>query len=618
MIPILAHADFAPARGFPLDQVIPSAVVAVLLSVVVIAGAVRYRRGRFAALGRAAKATEKLSGLPGWAALPGGMATVSLLVAAFGFYWDVSWHIDKGRDQGPFATPAHFFIIIGLVGVALAGLAAVVLADERTGTAAIRIRPGWRAPVGGLLMLICGVVAVAGFPLDDVWHTLFGEDVTLWGPTHIQMIGGASLATLALWVLLEEGRRAMAGTGNRARGRVLVASIDVLTGGAFLLGLSTLQAEFDFGVPQFRQLYHPVLIMVAASIALVTVRIRVGRGGALGAALFFVALRGGLSLLIGPVLGRSTLHFPLYLGAALAVEVAALLVPVARQVSFGLVAGLLVGTFGLAAEWGWSQIWMPLPWHQALWPSAAVLGLAVAVAGGLLGGLAGRALSATTLPRQRPSKVLPVAGWATVLICLALPLSMTANRDYRATVSLTPAAPTSARMATADVTIDPPGAAARSNWLNITAWQGETPNRGLMIDPLVADGHGGWRTTRPFPVSGKWKVLLRLASGDSLQAVPTFLPADPAIPAPEVPALAQFSRHFVPDKQILQREAVGGSILLQRVAYAGLGIVALAWVASLAWGLSRLERDPVDSGSERAVIQPRQEVGRRRRHRAWA
>ena len=39
--------------------------------------------------------------------------------------------------------------------------------------------------------------ALAGFPLDDIWHRLFGQDVTLWGPTHLMLIGGASLATLA-------------------------------------------------------------------------------------------------------------------------------------------------------------------------------------------------------------------------------------------------------------------------------------------------------------------------------------------------------------------------------------------------------------------------------------
>src|SRR3954468_2435599 len=199
-------AGLAPARGFPPNQVIPATIVAVLLTAGVVLGAVRYRQGRFAALDRVARRVEAHSGLPAWAALPGLVTSLSLVVAVFGFYWDVSWHIDKGRDQGPFSTPAHYPIIIGLLGIAIAGVLAVVL-DKDDHADGIRLRPGWRVSVGGALLLLCGVVALGGFPLDDLWHTVFGQDVTLWGPTHIQMIGGASLATLATWILQEEGTR---------------------------------------------------------------------------------------------------------------------------------------------------------------------------------------------------------------------------------------------------------------------------------------------------------------------------------------------------------------------------------------------------------------------------
>src|SRR5205085_8677544 len=107
---------------------------------------------------------------------------------------------------GAFASPAHWFIIIGLDGIAFAGVLAVLLGDRETPTS-VRLRRGWHAPVGGLMLAVCGVIALAGFPLDDLWHRLFGQDVTAWGPTHIQMIGGASLATLAAWALGVEGLR---------------------------------------------------------------------------------------------------------------------------------------------------------------------------------------------------------------------------------------------------------------------------------------------------------------------------------------------------------------------------------------------------------------------------
>src|SRR3954451_11680724 len=87
-------AGFAPARGFPPNQVIPASIVAVLLTSGVVYGAVRYRQGGFAALERVATAVERHSALPAWAALPSLVTSASLLIAVFGFYWDVAWHID--------------------------------------------------------------------------------------------------------------------------------------------------------------------------------------------------------------------------------------------------------------------------------------------------------------------------------------------------------------------------------------------------------------------------------------------------------------------------------------------------------------------------------------------
>ncbi|HET6817286.1 MAG TPA: hypothetical protein VFH66_08705 [Mycobacteriales bacterium] len=597
----LLSAGIAPARGFPPAQVIPATIVAVLLTAAVAYGAWRYRQGRLPVLDRVANAAGARSGLPGWAALPSLMTGVSLLIAVFGFYWDVAWHIDKGRDNGPFGTPAHYFIIVGLLGIALAGVTSVVL-DKDNHAQGVRLRPGWRVSIGGALLLLCGMIALAGFPLDDLWHTMFGQDVTLWGPTHIQMIGGASLATLGTWILEEEGRRRNPDRRRAVarRGGLLgfvVGRSDIIAAGAFLVGLSTLQGEFDFGVPQFRAVYQPILIMLAAGIGLVTARIRAGRGGALGAVLVFLVIRGGLTLIIAPGLGRSTLHFPLYIVEALLVEAVAFAVSPQRQVTFGAVSGLLIGTVGLAAEWGWSHIWMPLPWTAAMWPLAAVLGFVAAVAAGVLGGLAGRALLPEDAPRQRsPRLVVPVA-WAVAFATLALALPMSAHSDYKATVTLQSVSNSPQRSVLATVKLDPPQAADNATWFDITSWQGGTGTynssvTGQWVVPLrpVAGQPGTYRTTTPVPVYGKWKTLLRLATVSSLQAMPIYLPADPAIPAQGVAAPAKFTRAFEPDKKILQREAVGGSVALQRAAYIALGVIGLIWIGAVAFGLRRLDR----------------------------
>ena len=602
-----AFADAAaPARGAPLSDIVPASIVAVMALVLLVAVAWGHRRGAFKLLVHLGAFSERQTGVPGWAAVPNAVGGLALVVAAFGFYWDVSWHIDRGRDPGPFANPAHWFIIVGLAGIALAGLLAIIMGDDRRTRAAVRIRPGWYAPVGGVLVAVCGVLALAGFPLDDAWHRIFGQDVTLWGPTHVQMIGGASLATLALWVLLVEGLDArdpsLLPTGRRPR--IPLERAELLLGGAFLLGLSTLQGEFDFGVPQFRQLYHPVLIMLAGSTALVAVRIRRGRGAALGAVVFFLLLRGALTLLIAPVLGRSVLHFPLYIAEAIVVELVVAWVGRQRQLTAGLLCGVGIGTIGLAAEWLWSHVWMPLPWHASLLPEAAVFGFAAAVAGGVLGGMAGRALAPADLPRQRTPRGAAAAAWLVALVCVAYPLPMSSGQAT-ATVTLTGAGTLGPDKAVdVRVELDPAGAAEHANWFNVTAWQGRPGgDGGLVIAGLHRQPDGAYSTDEPVPVGGTWKTILRLHRGHELLSMPVFLPGDPAIPAPEVPAPPALTRPFVADKTVLQREAVGGSVGLQRAAYAGLALLGIAWIASLVWGLRRLERSQTeDDGTAGAVV----------------
>src|SRR6476620_6121719 len=102
-----------PARGVDLAQVLPVTVVLLLLGVATLALCAAYRRGRTPALQRAVLWAERESGLPGWAAIPAMVSSISLLTAGFGFYWDVAVHIDRGRDSSPFGTPAHWPIVLG-------------------------------------------------------------------------------------------------------------------------------------------------------------------------------------------------------------------------------------------------------------------------------------------------------------------------------------------------------------------------------------------------------------------------------------------------------------------------------------------------------------------------
>src|SRR4051812_831823 len=383
---LIPSADSAPAGGAALDQVAIASVMALALGGFVVWLGAGHRSGRVRYLGRAAAWSERITGLPGWAALPSLVSAASLLVALLGMYWDISFHIDAGRDPGPLANPAHYLILFGLFGIFTAGYFAVSLPEGRPGPAAVHLVGNWYAPVGGLLIAACGAFSLAGFPLDDLWHRLFGQDVTLWGPTHLMLIGGAAMTLVGLAVLLVEARRATAADGGRGELGWVGWMRRVSLPRAFLPGLSAFQGEFDFGVPQFRLVFHPMLMMLAAGVSFVAARVWLGRGSALGAAVFFLALRGIIALLVGPVLGQPVPHFPLYLAEAALVELVALRIgPRRRPLAFALACGALMGTVGLAAEWGWTRLWFPLPWPAALFPEGFVLGLAMALAGSALG-----------------------------------------------------------------------------------------------------------------------------------------------------------------------------------------------------------------------------------------
>ncbi len=583
-----------PAGGAALDQVAIATVGAMIASAVVLYLVVGHRWGRVPILGRLADFSERVSGLPGWAALPLGVGGGALLIALFGMYWDISLHIDQGRDPGPLANPAHYFILVGLFGIFTAGVLAIGLpVDERPGPASIRVSEGWYAPVGGVLMAACGAFSLIAFPLDDVWHRLFGQDVTLWGPTHLMLIGGAGMCLVAQAILLSEGMRARppkpaGATPPQSRfvnspAAVLARRVGLM--GGFLIGLSTFQAEFDFGVPQFDQVFQPMLIALAAAIALTAARLWIGPGGALGATMFYLLVRGVVSLLVGPVLGETTPALPLYLAEAACVELAALALA-RRPLALGAVGGLLIGTVGFAAEYGWTHVAFRLPWTSALLPEGLIAAILTGVAGGLVGALLAQGLRGQ-LPSPAVARTIPAVSLAILAALLVYGLTTTVPAGTSASVRLTDAGGGGGREVNATVRLHPASLADDARWITATAWQGG----GLRVERLQRVAHGVYRTKRPVPVHDDWKTTLRVHRARQVIAVPIYMPRDAAIPAEGIPASPSFTRPFVDDKKLLQRERKddvptwlwSAAVFLVMVLY-------LAFLGALAWGVGRVAR----------------------------
>jgi hypothetical protein len=595
--------------GAALDQVIGLSIAALVVTLVLLWIGYQHRTRKISWLGNLGERLSTRFNRPPWVALSVLLFTATIICALFGFIWDVSLHIGKGRDPGPLANPAHYFILFGLFLLFIAGMVAVVLPFDKPGSAAVKITRSWYAPVGGLLMAGCGMYALIGFPLDDIWHRIFGQDVTLWGPTHLMLIGGAGLSLIAVLFLEYEGRRALG--ADAPPDKMMMKFLQYLSFGGLVIGLSVFQIEYDFGVEQFRLVLQPMMIAAAAALALVAARLVLGRGAAIAAALIAAVLRGVVALVVGPILGAPISWFALYLGPAVVIELLALSPLVKRPVLFGAVGGLLVGTVGLWLDSFWVDAVYHYDWPTSMWGEALLMAVPVAVAMGVCGALLAMVLTGQRLPRKAFSISAIVL---TVLIIggsVANGLHITVPDKATATIALTDLPSDSGqRMVSADVQINPPDLISDNpEWVTVLSWQGGLANgRGLQIDKLEKVGPGHYRSTVPLPVWGQWKTLLRVQDGYTMSAVPIYLAADPGINVPETPAEANMTRPFVHEITILQRERTPDTPeWLYNVASLVVLACTLILIAALTWGggrINRTEPEPAALEDTRPRVSP--------------
>lgn len=414
---MLAAEQAPPTGGAALDQVLIAfgafAAIYVPLGIFLL----RERDGKPTLIGRLADRVSAFDGLPRWAGLPSYLATLSLITCAFGVYWDVPIHMQNGRDEGPLANPSHFPIMFGIFFFLAAGVISAGLARDPLPRRTVRLTPKWRVPMGTLVLLGAGMIAAAGFPADDVWHRLFGQDVTEWGPTHVMMIGGAVTCILAVPLLLAESAQVgrppaahwtwmggLATGGLRLFGRILPpvrreAPESVITDRAawstrvFLTVVMSMciipmafLMEFDLGVPQFPAATMFIISGFLTGWIFTAGRLFFGPGGALVAWATYTIVRLLIFAITLPVPDIHRAHWLLFLGPALCIELLALAWR-HRGPAFAAAAGLLAGTVGLATEWWWMDLFMPYPLPPGADQMPLMLGVGglAAAGGGLLG-----------------------------------------------------------------------------------------------------------------------------------------------------------------------------------------------------------------------------------------
>ena len=190
-----------------------------------------HRSGRISLLGRAAAAAERVTGLPAGPPSPRRSRRVALDRPVRHVLGHLAPHRRRARhraaDQpGPLPDP----------GRPVRDLQRRV--HRRRSSPASRSaeapsdHPRLARAARRLLIAVGGAFALAGFPLDDVWHRLFGQDVTLWGPTHLMLIGGAVMTLIGLRGPARRGRaRERARPGGDARPRLALQLRRGLAGG---------------------------------------------------------------------------------------------------------------------------------------------------------------------------------------------------------------------------------------------------------------------------------------------------------------------------------------------------------------------------------------------------
>jgi hypothetical protein len=186
-----------------------------------------------------------------------------------------------------------------------------------------------------------------------------------------------------------------------------------------------------------------------------------------------------------------------------------------------------------------------------MWVEGLLMAVPVAIGSGMCGALFALGLQGR-LPARNVGRGIVAASVLVLSAAVANGLHATVPENGSAQFALTQVGTPDDPAVTAEVTLSPGVVDADPTWVQITAWQGG--GQGVVTDRLHRTGADTFESTKPVPVGGNWKTMLRVQDGRTLAAVPIFLPADGPLDAEEVPAEASFTRDFVPEIDILQRE----------------------------------------------------------------
>jgi hypothetical protein len=183
----------------------------------------------------------------------------SKIVTGWGVQWDIQWHVLIGRDS--FWIPPH---LVTYAGVSAAFFLSFGMLCWETWRGAGSVRVLGLSGSRGFQLAAWGIaVTIIAAPIDDLWHRIFGIDVTLWSPPHLIGILGA---VINAWACLAIAREVYP-EGGRARLAAMILTGAVLYGSLHLVLDPSSRIAYLYGGIRF----YTIAILGAALLPLALV-----------------------------------------------------------------------------------------------------------------------------------------------------------------------------------------------------------------------------------------------------------------------------------------------------------------------------------------------------------
>jgi hypothetical protein len=126
-------------------------------------------------------------------------AAIAGMLFTLGGVWDEIWHRRYGGFGQDFLWPPHLLLYSSIALIALFAFGGCLyLALKARGSLRQRVRA---EPALSLLALVAGYL-ILSLPTDELWHRIYGRDLTAWSLPHLTIAFGLGLVLLLACALL--------------------------------------------------------------------------------------------------------------------------------------------------------------------------------------------------------------------------------------------------------------------------------------------------------------------------------------------------------------------------------------------------------------------------------